>query len=102
MRPGDLFAAHFLDHEAPGAPARFVEQLREVGLVTLDGLATREAVLSFASRVMTISPHRDSDPDGLTTIRDSPRHAAAPGSPDSAMGSSTRIRSAPAFPVLRA
>ncbi|WP_381802839.1 TauD/TfdA family dioxygenase [Streptomyces niveus] len=79
MRPGDLFAAHFLDHKAPGAPTHFAEQLRESGLVTLDGLATREAVLSFVSRVMTASPHRDSDPDGLTTIRDSPRHAGRPG-----------------------
>ncbi|MFE6031018.1 TauD/TfdA family dioxygenase [Streptomyces niveus] len=79
MRPGDLFAAHFLDHEAPGAPAQFAEQLRESGLVTLAGLITREAVLSFASRVMTVSAHRDSDPDGLTTIRDSPRHAGRPG-----------------------
>ncbi|MEV0778601.1 TauD/TfdA family dioxygenase [Streptomyces sp. NPDC050433] len=79
MRPGDLFAAHFLDHKVPGAPAQFAQQLRESGLVTLDGLATRDAVWSFASRVMTISPHRDSDPDGLTTIRDSPRHAGRPG-----------------------
>ncbi|MFD4113202.1 TauD/TfdA family dioxygenase [Streptomyces niveus] len=79
MRPGDLFAAHFLDHKAHGAPARFAEQLGESGLVTLDGLANRDAVLSFASRVMAVSPHRDSDPDGLTTIRDSPRYASLPG-----------------------
>ncbi|MFJ9416707.1 TauD/TfdA family dioxygenase [Streptomyces sp. NPDC101227] len=79
MRPGDLFAAHFLDHKTPGAPARIAEQLRQSGLVTLDGLATRDAVLAFVSHIMTISPHRDSDPDGLTTIRDTPRHAGRPG-----------------------
>ncbi|WP_406003406.1 hypothetical protein [Streptomyces sp. NBC_00829] len=79
MRPGDLFAAHFIDHKAPGAPAQIAEQLREGGLVTLDQLATRHAVVTFASRIMTFSAHRDSDCDGLTTIRCIPRHAGRPG-----------------------
>ncbi|MEE4495116.1 TauD/TfdA family dioxygenase [Streptomyces sp. BE230] len=79
MRPGDLFAAHFLDHTAPGAPAQIAEQLRKAGLVTLDRLATRTAVLALSSRIMTMSAHRDSDSDGLTTIRCIPRHADRPG-----------------------
>ncbi|GAA3082896.1 TauD/TfdA family dioxygenase [Streptomyces rectiviolaceus] len=79
MRPGDLFAAHFLDHKAAGASAEIADQLREDGLVTLDQLATRNDVLAFASRIMTISAHRDSDSDGLTTIRCIPRHAGRPG-----------------------
>ncbi|MFG3136590.1 MULTISPECIES: TauD/TfdA family dioxygenase [unclassified Streptomyces] len=79
MRPGDLFAAHFLDHRAPGASAQIAEQLREDGLVTLDQLATRNDVLAFSSRIMTMSAHRDSDSDGLTTIRCIPRHAGRPG-----------------------
>ncbi|GAA2313315.1 TauD/TfdA family dioxygenase [Streptomyces nigrescens] len=79
MRPGDLFAAHFLNHKAPGASAQIAEQLSKDGLVTVAGLATRDAVRAFASRIMTISVHRDSDSDGLTTIRDTPRHAGRPG-----------------------
>lgn len=79
MRPGDLFAAHFIDHKAPGAPAKIAKQLREGGLVTLDKLATRNDVLAFASRIMTVSAHRDSDSDGLITIRCIPRHAGRPG-----------------------
>ncbi|BDH12845.1 hypothetical protein [Streptomyces hygroscopicus] len=54
MRPGDLFAAHFLDHKAPGASAQIAEQLSKDGLVTVAGLATRDAVRAFASRIMTI------------------------------------------------
>lgn len=79
MRPGDLFAAHYLDHRAAGASAQIAEQLRQDGLVTLDHLATRHEVLAFASRIMTITAHRDSDSDRLTTIRCIPRHACRPG-----------------------
>ncbi|WP_369374163.1 TauD/TfdA family dioxygenase [Streptomyces sp. cg36] len=51
------------------------DHLREAGLVTVEGLATRAAVLRFTERIMEITPHRDSDPDGLTTIYDTRRHA---------------------------
>ncbi len=40
--------------------------------MTFDGLAGRGNVIAFASRIMAIASHRDSDPDGLTTIRDTP------------------------------
>ncbi|MEW1722086.1 TauD/TfdA family dioxygenase [Streptomyces sp. NPDC093109] len=54
-------------------------RLRETGLVMVDGLFGRSAVLTFAARFMTVVPHRDSDPDGLTTIRHTRRHGDRPG-----------------------
>lgn len=55
------------------------DRLRESGLVTLEGLATRAAVLRFAERIMEITAHRDSGPDKLTTIYDTRRHANEDG-----------------------
>ncbi|MFB7741899.1 TauD/TfdA family dioxygenase [Streptomyces sp. NPDC056132] len=55
------------------------DQLRETGLVALDGLVTRPSVLAFAPTLMEVTPHRDSDPDGLTTLYDTRRHATRPG-----------------------
>ncbi|MFE7043628.1 TauD/TfdA family dioxygenase [Streptomyces atratus] len=54
-------------------------RLREHGLVMVDGLVSRESVLAFARRVMTLVPHRDSDPDFLTTIHDIGQGALRPG-----------------------
>jgi hypothetical protein len=67
-----MFAAHYVDVTGPDAEAAVVERLRDSGLVTFDGLARRGNVIAFASRIMAIASHRDSDPDGLTTIRDTP------------------------------
>jgi hypothetical protein len=76
----DAFLRHYVDITAPGAEPLVMERLREVGMVTLDGLATRGAVHSFADRIMAVIPHRDSDSDGLTTIRDTGRrHAGRAG-----------------------
>ncbi|WP_406438976.1 TauD/TfdA family dioxygenase [Streptomyces sp. NBC_01613] len=41
--------------------------------------APRNAVLAFAARIMRLVPHRDSDSDGLTTIRDTRHHAHRAG-----------------------
>ncbi|TDC81855.1 TauD/TfdA family dioxygenase [Actinomadura sp. 7K507] len=66
-------------HAGPVALSVIAQRLRDVGLVVLDGMASRDAVLALAFRVMDITAHRDSDPDGLTTIRDSGRHQDRPG-----------------------
>lgn len=75
----DAFAHHRIDFTAPGAEAVIAAQLRDVGLVTLDGLTSRDTVLAFATRIMNLVPHRDSDSDGLTTIRDTRRHTHRAG-----------------------
>ncbi|GAU70589.1 putative taurine dioxygenase [Streptomyces sp. NBRC 110611] len=70
----DAFAHHRIDLMVPSVEAAIAAQLRDMGLVTLDGLTSRDAVLAFATRIMHLVPHRDSDSDGLTTIRDTRRH----------------------------
>jgi hypothetical protein len=71
----DLFAAHYIDLHRQDAARAVEEQIRDVGLVTFDGLDSRNAVLNAASRFLHLVAHRDSDPDGLTVIRDTGRHA---------------------------
>ncbi|MEU9763486.1 TauD/TfdA family dioxygenase [Streptomyces sp. NPDC047987] len=61
------------------ADGRIAERVREHGLVMVDGLGSRASVLAFARRVMTLVPHRHSDPDALTTIRDIGRESRRPG-----------------------
>ncbi|MFG2227687.1 TauD/TfdA family dioxygenase [Streptomyces sp. NPDC048644] len=69
------FAAHYVDHRSCSAAEAIGARIREGGLVTLDGLSSRESVLALARRLMTLVPHRDSDPDGLTTVRPRLHHA---------------------------
>ncbi|MEC4020485.1 TauD/TfdA family dioxygenase [Streptomyces sp. H27-D2] len=73
-QPVELFMAHHVDHTSARAEGLIAAQLRDDGIVTVDGLFTRSAVLAFASRIMAVRSHRDSDPDGLTSIRDTHRH----------------------------
>lgn len=75
----DAFAHHRINLAAPGAEAVIAARLRDVGLVILDGLTSRDAVRAFATRVMDLVPHRDSDSDRLTTIRDTRRHVHRAG-----------------------
>jgi hypothetical protein len=75
----DLFAAHYLSPHGPQADETIAAQLRAAGLVTVDGLDSRAAVLDFAGRLMRLLPHRDSDPDGLTVIRDTGHRADRSG-----------------------
>ncbi|WUH97686.1 TauD/TfdA family dioxygenase [Spirillospora sp. NBC_00431] len=63
----------------PGTPEVIEQRLQRTGLIVLEGLTSRAAVLDLASRVMTITPHRDSDIDGLTTLRDTGRHEQRAG-----------------------
>jgi hypothetical protein len=75
----DVFLRNRVDLAVPGAEEKIAGRLRDTGLVTVDGLASRIAVLAFATRFMNLVPHRDSDSDGLTTIRDTRRHAHRAG-----------------------
>ncbi|WP_269859576.1 TauD/TfdA family dioxygenase [Streptomyces sp. RPT161] len=75
----DLFAAHYINRRGQHAARAIEEQICEVGLVTLDGLDSRDAVLDFASRHLSLIAHRDSEPDGLTIIHDTGRHAHQAG-----------------------
>lgn len=58
---------------------RVMELLRTRGIAAVEGLGTRGEVLTFARQMMTLVPHRDSDPDGLTIIRDRGATSRRPG-----------------------
>ncbi|MGW0708158.1 TauD/TfdA family dioxygenase [Streptomyces sp. NPDC002643] len=74
-----LFAGHYVDLRAPHASDVIAAQLRETGLVTLDGLTTRPEILAFASRLMALTPHPHGAPDGLTLIHDTGSQARGVG-----------------------
>ncbi|WP_210590791.1 hypothetical protein [Streptomyces sp. GESEQ-35] len=95
----DVFVRNRIDVTVPGAEEEIAGRLRDTGLVTVDGLASRPAVLAFATRIMNVVSHRDSDQDGLTTIRDTRRDAHRSGLPGSATVRLTRTRNAPAHPI---
>ncbi|MFB7031689.1 MULTISPECIES: TauD/TfdA family dioxygenase [unclassified Streptomyces] len=74
----------FEAHAAPlttgsGRIPTVTELLRTRGIATVEGLDTRAKVLAFARQMMTLVPHRDSDPDALTTIRDRGTASRRPG-----------------------
>ena len=62
------------------AGARLAAALHGVGLATFEGVTDRASLLRLAGQVMHIWHHRDSDPDGVTTIRDRGEMARRPGS----------------------
>ncbi|WP_374777125.1 TauD/TfdA family dioxygenase [Streptomyces sp. NBC_01310] len=74
-----LFEAHLTTRTTLDEPCGIDAQLRTQGLATVEGLMSRTAVLAFAQRAMRVVPHRDSDPDGLTTIQDIGRRSQQPG-----------------------
>ncbi|MFI9581554.1 TauD/TfdA family dioxygenase [Streptomyces sp. NPDC052236] len=61
------------------AVSAVADTLRNTGLALLDQLPTRQDVLDAAAHVMHITAHRDSDPDGLTVIRDTGQHTGREG-----------------------
>ena len=73
----DLFAAHAIDRHTD--VDQVAAGIRDKGLVTVRGLDSRHAVLAFASRLLDIVAHRDSDSDGLTSILDTTRHTGRTG-----------------------
>jgi hypothetical protein len=74
-----VLATYYVDLTSADAEARVAERLRDTGLIIFDGLAGRRGVLAFATRIMAMTPHRDSDSDGLTTIHDIPRTCGRAG-----------------------
>ncbi|GHF27727.1 hypothetical protein GCM10010218_05930 [Streptomyces mashuensis] len=79
MREAKPYTAHYVDVQASRAEEMVRERLRDTGMITLSGFTSRTIVREFASRIMNITPHRDSDPDGLTTLRDTRRHTHLAG-----------------------
>jgi hypothetical protein len=64
----DIFQTHYADIRDPAQQLSITARLRDQGLVTFDGLGDRAALVALARRLMTIRPHRDADPDGITVI----------------------------------
>ncbi|MGH3192545.1 MAG: TauD/TfdA family dioxygenase [Streptosporangiaceae bacterium] len=66
----DTFHAHHADIHAPGWQPRVTALLREHGLVTFTGITGPAALAGVARALMSIRPHRDAGPDGVTLITD--------------------------------
>lgn len=74
-----LFTEHYVDLAAADAEVSIAARIRDSGLATFAGVGGRGDVTALTERIMSVTPHRDSDPDGLTTIRDTGRLGALPG-----------------------
>jgi Taurine catabolism dioxygenase TauD, TfdA family len=66
----DTFRAYHADILDPAQQSRVIALLREHGLVTFTGITDRTMLASVARRLMSIRPHRDAGPDGVTVITD--------------------------------
>ncbi len=51
-------------------PDHVIAALGARGLALVDGLATRSELLRLTRSIATVVPHRDSDPEGVTTLTD--------------------------------
>jgi len=72
----DTFKAHYTDIRDPALQPCIAAQLRDQGLVTFGGLTDCAALVTAARRLMTIRPHRDADPEGVTVITGSGARAS--------------------------
>ncbi len=76
----DFFVPWGASSNVAPVDARIGAALRERGAAGLVGLRSRADVLAAAHQLMpALRTHRDSDPDGLTVIRDTGQHAHRPG-----------------------
>jgi hypothetical protein len=66
----DIFRAHHADILDLAQQPRVIALLRDHGLVTFTGITERSTLASVARRLMSIRPHRDAGPDGVTVITD--------------------------------
>jgi len=64
----DKFQTYYADVRDPAQQPHIAARLRDQGLVTFSNLADRAALIALARRLMTVRPHRDADPDGVTVI----------------------------------
>lgn len=62
------FQAYHADICDPGLQPRIVAQLHDRGLMTFSGITNHARLVSVAQRLMSIRPHRDAGPDGVTVI----------------------------------
>ncbi len=70
------FSACDAGRDGPGWRERVSARLREDGLAVLAGITGRAALTALARELMTIRPHRDAAPDGVTEITDTGAAAA--------------------------
>jgi Taurine catabolism dioxygenase TauD, TfdA family len=66
----DSFARHYVDLRGPGHIEALTALLATDGLATFDGITDPAGLLTLASRLGDVVTHRDSDPDGVTTVTD--------------------------------
>ncbi len=66
----DTFRAYHADILDPAQQPRVIALLRKYGLMTFTGITDRTALSSVARAPMSIRPHRDAGPDGVTVITD--------------------------------
>lgn len=59
-----------IDHRDPAVGVRLAAALCEDGMITFESSPQRADVLALARQIMTIWPHRDSEPDGITVLQD--------------------------------
>jgi hypothetical protein len=64
----DAFQAHCADIRDPAEQLHIAARLRDQGLVTFRGITDRDELVTVAQRLMSIRPHRDAGPDGVTVI----------------------------------
>lgn len=64
----DTFRAYHAELQAPDWQPRVAALLGEHGLVTFSGITDRVTLADVAHRLMSIRPHRDAGPDGVTVI----------------------------------
>jgi hypothetical protein len=64
----ETFQANYSDIRIPGWQPRVVTELGERGLVTFTGITGHTELVALARQLMTIRPHRDAGPDGVTVI----------------------------------
>jgi alpha-ketoglutarate-dependent taurine dioxygenase len=64
----ETFQAYYTNIHAPGWQRHAAAQLHERGLVTFSGITGRAGLIDIARQLMTIRPHRDADPNGVTVI----------------------------------
>ncbi|MBO2454194.1 TauD/TfdA family dioxygenase [Actinomadura barringtoniae] len=74
--PDDVLAPYPVEAITPRVIA---QRLRESGLIVVDGLTRRSDVRQLALLFMNLYAHRDSDPDGITTIRNNGSTENRPG-----------------------
>ena len=64
----DTLQAYHANIQDPGWQQHIAARLRDPGLVTFNGITDRETLIAVARQLMTIRPHRDAGPDGVTVI----------------------------------